>query len=108
MEKSGSGDLHLTLEQILIRLREIFNSMMTEKEKFEEIEKIYNSGNIPGILADQNIQTNKLATKRTELQQKLIGKSIWCSQWDAMRPSLDDISHSKLYRGPPVSTLRFF
>ena len=50
--------------------------MMTEKEKFEEIEKIYNSGNIPGILADQNIQTNKLATKRTELQQKLIGKSI--------------------------------
>ena len=76
MEKSGSGDLHLTLEQILIRLREIFNSMMTEKEKFEEIEKIYNAGNIPGILADQNIQTNKLATKRTEMQQKLIGKSI--------------------------------
>ena len=47
---------------------------MTEKEKFEEIEKLYNSGNIPGILAQQNIATNKLATKRTELQQKLIGK----------------------------------
>ena len=74
LEKSGKGDLHLTLEQILIRLREIFNSMMTEKEKFEEIERIYNGGNIPGILANQNIETNKLATKRTELQQKLIRK----------------------------------
>lgn len=76
LEKSGKGDLHLTLEQILIRLREIFNSMMTEKEKFEEIERIYNGGNIPGILANQNIETNKLATKRTELQQKLIRKFV--------------------------------
>jgi len=64
--------MHLTLQQIIIKLKEIMASMMTEKEQFEEIEKLYNSGDIPGIIAEQNIKTNALATKRTELQQKLI------------------------------------
>merc|ERR1712193_505442 len=60
------------LESSKIKLKEIMASMMTEKEQFEEIEKLYNSGDIPSIIAEQNIKTNALATKRTELQQKLI------------------------------------
>ena len=72
-KSSDGSDMHLTLQQIIIKLKEIMASMMTEKEQFEEIEKLYNSGDIPSIIAEQNIKTNALATKRTELQQKLIG-----------------------------------
>lgn len=71
-KSSDGSDMHLTLQQIIIKLKEIMASMMTEKEQFEEIEKLYNSGDIPSIIAEQNIKTNALATKRTELQQKLI------------------------------------
>merc|ERR1712189_107817 len=50
----------------------ILLSLMTEKEKFDEIEKLYNSGDIPGILAKQQIKVNELSIKITELQQKLV------------------------------------
>merc|ERR1719187_3066355 len=73
LSKSGDTDYHLTLQQIIIKLKEIMASMMTEKEQFDEIEKLYASGNIPGLIAEQNIKANKLATQRTELQQRLIG-----------------------------------
>merc|ERR1712130_754514 len=73
LSKSGGTDYHLTLQQIIIKLKEIMASMMTEKEQFDEIEKLYASGNIPGLIAEQNIKANKLATQRTELQQRLIG-----------------------------------
>ena len=75
MNKNGlSDDMHLTLQQIIIKLQEILNSLMTEKEKFDEIEKLYNSGDIPGILAKQQIKVNELSIKRTTLQQKLVCK----------------------------------
>ena len=73
-KSSDGSDMHLTLQQIIIKLKEIMASMMTEKEQFDEIEKLYESGNIPGLIAEQNIKANKLATQRTELQQRLIGK----------------------------------
>merc|ERR1711872_1149708 len=67
LNKNGlSDDMHLTLQQIIIKLQEILNSLMTEKEKF------YNSGDIPGILAKQQIKVNELSIKRTGLQQKLV------------------------------------
>merc|ERR1712221_16823 len=73
LSKSGAAsDYHLTLQQIIIKLQEILNSLMTEKEKFDEIEKLYASGDIPGILARQSIKVNELSTKRVELQQKLV------------------------------------
>merc|ERR1712212_106447 len=73
LNKNGlSGDMHLTLQQTIIKLQEILNSLMTEKEKFDEIEKLYNSGNIPDILAKQQIKVNELSIKRTTLQQKLV------------------------------------
>jgi len=72
--RSGlDGDLHMTLQQIIIRLKEILASMMSEKEKFDEIEKIYHSGDIPTILANQAIKVNELSIKRTQLQQTVIG-----------------------------------
>ena len=51
-------------------------SLLSEKEKFDEIEKIYHGGNIPQILADQSIKVNQLSTKRQQLQMTLIGKFI--------------------------------
>ena len=49
---------------------------MTEKEKFDEIEKIYAQGDIPTHLANQAIKVNELSIKRTQLQQKVIGKYL--------------------------------
>merc|ERR1711887_118657 len=66
------GDLHLTLEQLLIKLQEILNSLMTEKEKFEEIQRSYNGADLPGILSEQQIKVNQLSTKKVQLQQTVI------------------------------------
>lgn len=49
---------------------------MTEKEKFEEIQRAYNGADLPGILSAQQIKLNQLDTKKVQLQQSVIGKSF--------------------------------
>ena len=50
---------------------------MTEKEKFEEIQRSYNGADLPGILSEQQIKVNQLNTKKVQLQQTVIGKSFF-------------------------------
>jgi len=59
---------------MIIKLQEIFASLMIERDKFEEIQRVYNGGNIPGILAQQQIKVNQLSTKKEQLQLQVIGK----------------------------------
>ena len=66
----------MTLEQLIIKLQQILNSLMTEKEKFEEIQRAYNGADLPGILSAQQIKLNQLDTKKVQLQQSVIGKSF--------------------------------
>ena len=49
-------------------------SIMAEKDKFEAIRDLYNSGGIPKILSDQQIKVNELQIRKLNLQTKAMGK----------------------------------
>merc|ERR1719219_468340 len=67
------GNMHLTLEEVLRKVTEAMNSLKKEKEKFLKIQQIYEAGDIPSHLAEQQIKLAELLKKKTDAQIKLTG-----------------------------------
>merc|ERR1712110_1089737 len=73
LNRHGNADnLHLTLQQLIIKLTEIYNGILSEAEKFNEIKAAYNSADIPQILGQQQIKVNELMTKKIKLQTLVV------------------------------------
>merc|ERR1712241_491223 len=70
--RSGENlDLHLTLEQILQKIKEALNNIKKEKDQFLAIRRIYRSGGISDIINDQRLKLSELTTRKSELQISL-------------------------------------
>merc|ERR1719427_1961194 len=71
--KQGEN-IHITLDELLKKLREIMANIKKEKDQFLAIKKTYSQANISGILAQQRVQWAALEAKRAELQIELSNK----------------------------------
>jgi len=69
-----NGELHLTLDKILEKIREALATIKKEKNQFLEIKKIYRSGGIADIINDQRLKLAELTTKKSKLQIELSNK----------------------------------
>merc|ERR1712235_173377 len=69
-----NGELHLTLDKILEKIKEALNTIKKEKNQFLEIKKIYRAGGIADIINDQRLKLAELTTKKSKLQIELSNK----------------------------------
>merc|ERR1719427_431928 len=67
-------EMHITLTQLIIRIKEILKNIKKEKDQFLAIKRTYDSVNIDGILAQQRLSWTALDQKRAELQIALSNK----------------------------------
>jgi hypothetical protein len=76
MHKSGQigGNIHVTLDEIIKKIKDILKNIKKEKDQFLAIKRTYDSANIDGILAQQRLSWTQLEQKRAELQIALSNK----------------------------------
>merc|ERR1711953_44025 len=77
VDKSGMGNNRREiLEILLIKLKKIKNSSMSEAEKFEAYTKLYRDANVPRIIAEQEQVTSKLEERQAKLHSELISLKV--------------------------------
>merc|ERR1719334_1542939 len=69
-----SDQIHITLDELLKKLREIMANIKKERDQFLAIKKTYKQANISGILAQQRVDWAALESRRAELQIELSNK----------------------------------
>jgi len=74
LRMGGVGDLHLTLEQVLIELKKALATIKKEKDLFQKMKQIYRGADIPNLINAQRVRLGELTTQKSKLQIELSNK----------------------------------
>jgi paraquat-inducible protein B len=70
----GVDNLHVTLDEILKKIKEALRTIKKEKDLFEEMKRIYRGADMNNLINNQRLKLAELTTKKSKLQIELSNK----------------------------------